>query len=83
MSPRSPRPRSKARSIGLYAAGVNVGVLVAPLAFLPIAAKTDAVSIWALVAGTVALGMAGVAALSTHSRLWTHDTVAVPVGAER
>lgn len=73
----------KARNIGLYAAGVNVGVLVAPLAFLPIAAKTDAVNAWALVAGTVALGMAGVTALSTHRRLWMHDTVAIPVDAER
>ncbi|MET8368929.1 MFS transporter [Micromonospora profundi] len=71
----------KARNIGLYAAGVNVGVLAAPLLFLPLLAATDARVSWAVVAGVVALGMISVAALSSVKHLWTSDEV-VPATLE-
>lgn len=65
----------KARNIGFYAAGVNVGVLVAPMMFLPLIEVVDARTAWVVVADILALGMVAAAALSTVRHLWTSDGV--------
>ncbi|MCI4066889.1 MFS transporter [Micromonospora sp. R77] len=75
-------PALKARNIGFYAAGVNIGVLVAPMMFLPLIAVVDARVAWAVVAGVVGLGMIAVAALSTVRYLWTSDGAAPAAVAE-
>ncbi|MET0415488.1 MAG: MFS transporter [Actinoplanes sp.] len=65
--------RLRARNIGLYAAGFNIGILVAPLLFLPLLAVTGAGTSWLVVAGVVALGLVAVATLSSVRNLWTSD----------
>jgi MFS family permease len=83
--------RLKARNMGFYSAGVNLGVLVAPLLFLPVSAVLDATGSWALVAGILAAGLAGITVLSSRHRLWgddaarpaTRPAAPEPVPAER
>lgn len=67
--------RLKARNIGFYAAGVNLGVLVAPLCFIPLITILNGRESWAVVAGLLAVGMMGVGYLSAekHKHLWTND----------
>ncbi len=72
--------RLRARNIGLYAASFNVGILVAPLLFLPLLAVAGGGASWAVVAGFVALGMVAVAVLGALPTVWTKDAVA-PVPA--
>jgi MFS family permease len=83
--------RLKARNMGFYSAGVNLGVLVAPLLFLPLSAVLDATGSWALVAGVLMIGLAGITVLSSSHRTWGDDVtrspapepVPEPVPAER
>jgi len=67
----------RARNLGLYSAGVNVGVLAGPVVFLPLSAVLDAPAAWGVVAAVVAVGMTAIAGLSAAKGMWTGDEPAV------
>ncbi|MFC7613523.1 MFS transporter [Actinokineospora soli] len=73
--------RLKTRNMGYYSAGVNVGVIVAPMAFLPMAGVLPPVPAWGVVAAVLGVGMISVLVLSASHRLWGRDErrVAEPV----
>jgi MFS family permease len=79
--------RLKARNMGFYSAGVNLGVLIAPLLFLPLSEVFDATGSWALVAGVLVAGLIGISVLSSRHRTWGEDvarpSAPAPVPAER
>jgi len=65
--------RLKARNMGFYSAGVNLGVLIAPLLFLPLSAVLDATGSWAAVAGVLVVGLIGLGLLSARQSTWGAD----------
>ncbi len=73
----------KSRNIGLYSAGVNIGVFAAPLVFLPLSAVLDARTSWGLVAAFLACGALVIAALSAARVTWETDSAMTGVVADR
>ncbi len=69
----------KSRNMGLYGAGVNSGVLVAPAVFLPLSTVLDPVACWGLVAGLLLVGMAATGILSRMKNMWGADPVSSTV----
>jgi MFS family permease len=65
--------RLKSRNMGFYSAGVNLGVLIAPLLFLPLSAVLDATGSWAVVAGVLVVGLVGISLLSARHGTWGDD----------
>jgi MFS family permease len=70
--------RLKSRNMGLYSAGVNLGVVLAPSLFLPLSAVLAPTVTWALVAGVLVVGLVAVGALSSARATWGDDTVGQP-----
>jgi MFS family permease len=65
--------RLKARNMGFYSAGMNLGVLVAPLLFLPLSSVLTSTVSWGLVGALLLVGLVAVSLLSSSSRTWGAD----------
>ncbi|MFG2293052.1 MFS transporter [Streptomyces sp. NPDC048603] len=71
--------RLKARNMGFYTAHFNLGVVIAPLVFLPLVQALGPVPSWSLVGGVLLAGLAATAAISNSPRIWGADK---PAGAD-
>jgi MFS family permease len=71
--------RLKARNMGFYSAGMNLGVLVAPLLFLPLSSVLDSTVSWGLVGALLLVGLVAVSLLSGTRRTWGADAPRVLV----
>ncbi len=65
--------RSRARGMGLYTATMNIGVITAPIVFLPLLRALGPVPAWLLASGFLLIGMVATAFISGRSRLWGAD----------
>jgi MFS family permease len=65
--------RLKARNMGFYSAGMNLGVLVAPLLFLPLSSVLTSTVSWGLVGALLLVGLVAVSLLSSSGRTWGAD----------
>lgn len=65
--------RVRARNMGFYTANMNLGVVLAPLVFLPLVEVVSPVASWSLVGGLLLAGLLATAALSASRRLWGED----------
>lgn len=68
----------KARNMGFYSGGMNLGVLVAPLLFLPLSSVLPGALCWALVGLLLVAGLVAVAMLSATQRTWGVDAAPEP-----
>ncbi|MEV0603697.1 MFS transporter [Streptomyces sp. NPDC050315] len=62
--------RLKARNMGFYTAHFNLGVVLAPLLFLPLLDALGPAASWSLVGGVLLLGLLTTAAVSQSSKTW-------------
>ncbi|HEX3778648.1 MAG TPA: MFS transporter [Pseudonocardiaceae bacterium] len=67
--------RLKARNMGFYTAHYNLGVVFAPLVFLPLMSVLGPVASWSLVGGALLVGLLTTAAISNSPRIWGVDRV--------
>ncbi|TDV40956.1 MFS transporter [Actinophytocola oryzae] len=65
--------RLKARNMGFYTAHYNLGVVFAPLVFLPLLDELGAVASWSLVGGLLLAGLLTTAVISNSTRTWGVD----------
>ncbi|MFJ8040267.1 MFS transporter [Kitasatospora sp. NPDC096147] len=70
--------RRRTRNMGFYTAHFNLGVVLAPLVFLPLLTGLGPVASWSLVGTVLLLGLAGTAVISASPRTWGTDQRAVP-----
>ncbi|WP_367042014.1 MFS transporter [Streptomyces sp. Je 1-332] len=77
--------RRRARNMGLYTAHFNLGVVLAPLIFLPLVQGLGPVVSWSLVGGVLLAGLLGTAAISSSPRLWgeEHQRATAPAAADK
>ncbi len=67
--------RLKARNMGFYTAHYNLGVVFAPLIFLPLIDKLGPIASWSLVGALLLTGLLTTAVISNLSRIWGRDKV--------
>jgi MFS family permease len=65
--------RRKARNMGFYSAGMNLGVMVAPLLFLPLSSVLTSTVSWGLVGALLLVGLIAMSLLSGTGRTWGAD----------
>lgn len=65
--------RLKARNMGFYTAHYNLGVVFAPLVFLPLLEVLGPVASWSLVGGALLVGLLATVAISNSPRTWGVD----------
>jgi MFS family permease len=65
--------RLKARNMGFYTAHYNLGVVFAPLVFLPLMEVLGPVASWSLVGGALLVGLLATTAISNSPRIWGVD----------
>jgi hypothetical protein len=56
--------------MGFYTAHFNLGVVLAPLVFLPLIGVLGPITSWLLVGGVLLIGLLATAAISNSSRIW-------------
>ncbi|GAC67432.1 MFS transporter [Gordonia soli] len=66
--------RTRARGMGWYTATMNVGVIVAPIAFLPLLREIGPVPSWLSASGLLLVGMVASALISSRPGLWGADS---------
>jgi MFS family permease len=62
--------RLKVRNMGFYTAHFNLGVVLAPLVFLPLIGVLGPITSWLLVGGVLLIGLLATAAISNSPRIW-------------
>ncbi|MDH2388143.1 MFS transporter [Streptomyces sp. HNM0663] len=62
--------RLQVRNMGFYTAHFNLGVVLAPLIFLPLIGVLGPVASWSLVGGVLLAGLLATAAISNSPRTW-------------
>ncbi|WP_267243611.1 MFS transporter [Streptomyces sp. PR69] len=62
--------RLQVRNMGFYTAHFNLGVVLAPLIFLPLIGVLGPVASWSLVGGVLLTGLLATAAISNSPRTW-------------
>ncbi|MFF4694552.1 MFS transporter [Streptomyces chattanoogensis] len=76
--------RLKVRNMGFYTAHFNLGVVLAPLVFLPLLQVLGPVASWSLVGGVLLIGLLATAVLSNSPRIWGAETSRpAPASAEK
>ncbi|MEU9115713.1 MFS transporter [Streptomyces sp. NPDC048483] len=75
--------RLKVRNMGLYTAHFNLGVVLAPLIFLPLLQALGPVTSWSLVGGVLLIGLLTTTAISNSPSIWgTENTHPTPTPAK-
>lgn len=67
--------RLKARNMGFYTAHYNLGVVFAPLIFLPLIDKLGPITSWSLVGALLVVGLLTTAVISNSPRIWGREKV--------
>ncbi|MFC6986618.1 MFS transporter [Streptomyces cirratus] len=70
--------RLKVRNMGFYTAHFNLGVVLAPLIFLPLVQALGPVASWSLVGGVLLVGLVTTAVISNSPRIWGPEKVQAP-----
>ncbi|MET9604789.1 MFS transporter [Streptomyces sp. NPDC006512] len=70
--------RLRVRNMGFYTAHFNLGVVLAPLIFLPLVSGIGPVASWSLVGGVLLTGLIATAAISNSPRIWGHEKTPKP-----
>lgn len=74
--------RLRTRNIGFYTANINLGVILAPMIFLPLLHAVTPFASWSIAGGLLFLGLVTTALISRSPRIWGTDKVrAAPVPA--
>ncbi|MGW7060680.1 MFS transporter [Streptomyces sp. NPDC054904] len=70
--------RHKVRNMGFYTAHFNLGVVLAPLIFLPLVQGIGPVASWSLVGAVLLIGLVATAAISNSPALWGRENAPRP-----
>ncbi|MFI5828152.1 MFS transporter [Streptomyces sp. NPDC051578] len=70
--------RLKVRNMGFYTAHFNLGVVLAPLIFLPLVQALGPVASWSLVGGVLLVGLLATAVISNSPRIWGVEKAPAP-----